>query len=90
MVNRIFDDIREEMTHAAEKYAPEFASMNEALGTIRAEYRELEDTIVQHQGGARIREEAIQVAAMAIKLVRYIDDKDAFDRSAEHFEEEKP
>ena len=86
-INRVFNDIRNELARAGQKYAPEFASMNEALGTIRAEYCELEDTIVLHRDPARIREEAIQVAAMAIKLVRYIDEKDAFDRSAEYFEE---
>ena len=72
-MDRIFNDICAELARAGAKYAPEFASMNEALGTIRAEYRELEDALVQHQGGARIREEAVQVAAMAIKLVQYLD-----------------
>lgn len=90
MRSDIFVAINWELLRAAEKYETRFRSLNEALGTIRAEYRELEDTIVQHQGRDRIQEEAVQVAAMAIKLVRYIDEKDAFDRSAEHFKEEKP
>ena len=69
-MDRVFNDIRNEMARAGQKYAPEFASMNEALGTIRAEYCELEDAIVQHQGGARVREEAIQVADRVLVMAR--------------------
>lgn len=72
-MDRVFNDIKDELDRAGAKYAPTFNSLNEALGTIRAEYRELEDTIVQHQSPENIREEAIQVAAMAVKLIEFLE-----------------
>lgn len=71
----IFADIDVELSRANTKYAPTFNSLNEALGTITAEYTELSAEIIAHSPSERIREEAIQVAAMAVKLVQYLDSK---------------
>jgi hypothetical protein len=72
-MNIIFQDIDAELLRANTKYASEFNSMNEALGTLYAEFTELKTAIVAHSSPERIREEAIQVAAMAVKLAQYLD-----------------
>lgn len=66
-------DIKRELIRGARKYGSVFNSPNEALGTIYSEFTELKNAIVAHEPPARIREEAVQVAAMAIKLVQYLD-----------------
>lgn len=69
----IYADIEAELNRANQKYQSRFNSLNEALGTIRAEYCELESEIVQHAAPERVREEAVQVAAMCVKLIQYLD-----------------
>jgi len=70
---RYAEEIDAELARAGNKYAMEFNSLNEALGTIRAEYRELEDDIIRHATPERIKAEALQVAAMCVKLVQYLE-----------------
>jgi hypothetical protein len=72
-IAKIFADIALELESANKMYAPRFNSLNEALGTIRAEYCELESEIVIHGRPERIRAEAIQVAAMCCKLAQYLE-----------------
>ena len=71
----LYAEIEAELQRAAEKYEPEFADIMQALGVLYAEFCELRDEIIQHSPPERVREEAIQVAAMAQKLVRYLDGK---------------
>lgn len=69
----IYADISAELDRAGAKYEPRFHSLNEALGTIYGEFCELRQEIVGHGPHYRVRDEAIQVAAMAVKLVQYLD-----------------
>ena len=46
-----------------------FHTIHEAIGVIREEYLELEDAIFKNKPKARVEEEAIQVAAMCIRLL---------------------
>ena len=71
----IYSDIDAELKRAAEKYEPEFVDIMQALGVIYAEFCELRAEIIKHSPPERVREEAIQVAAMAQKLVQYLDGK---------------
>lgn len=73
IVDKIFKDIDEELIRANEKYDPNFRSLNEALGTLYAEFCELRNDIIGHEPPHKVRLEAIQVAAMAIKTVQYLD-----------------
>ena len=61
-------DIEAELKRAAEKYEPEFSDIMQALGVITAEYTELANEIIRHSPPERVREEAVQVAAMSEKL----------------------
>lgn len=54
------------------KHGSEFASTHEAIAVLREEYLELEQEVF-HGDRTRIREEALQVAAVAIKLVMHVD-----------------
>ena len=54
------------------KHGDEFASTHEAIAVLREEYLELEHEVF-HGDRTRIREEALQVAAVAIKLVMHVD-----------------
>ena len=71
----VYADIEAELKRAAEKYEPEFSDIMQALGVICAEFCELRDEIIKHSPPERVREEAVQVAAMATKLVQYLDGK---------------
>lgn len=79
------DLIKQEMESIPEKYQKPFNSIHEGLGVLREEYLELEDEIFfgekraksQTDDGsykllheARIRKEAIQVAAMAARIIQ--------------------
>lgn len=72
---QILSNVLQELEQSKAKYYPRFHSLNEALGTIRAEYRELEDEIVKHAAPERIKAEALQVAAMCVKLIQYLETK---------------
>ena len=69
----IYAEIQTELERAGAKYEERFHSLNEALGTIYGEFCELRQEIVGHGPHYRVREEAVQVAAMAVKLVQYLD-----------------
>lgn len=76
--------IRLEMESIPEKYQKPFNSMHEGLGVLLEEYRELESEIFFGEKKAkqeyphsakevyrdRVREEAIQVAAMAARIIQ--------------------
>ena len=67
-------EIFAELDRANSKYASRFNSLNEALGTLYAEFSELRQEIVAHGPTGSIRAEAVQVVAMCIKLIQYLDD----------------
>ena len=65
-------EIREEMEMAEDRHGP-FHSLHEALAVIREEYLELEAAIFwgnkNGNNNATVRSEALQVAAMATRLL---------------------
>lgn len=67
----IFDEIKEELEFSDKKFSTGFNSNQEWLGTLREEYKELEKEIFKSKevwkGNLKMKKEAIQVAAMAIK-----------------------
>ena len=71
----ISQQILEELERANSKYEPRFNSINEALGTVYAEFCEMRNDIVGHEPVHKIRSEAVQVAAMCIKLIQFLDVK---------------
>ena len=70
----ILDEVCVELKRANSIHPATFNSSNEAAGVIREEYLELERELV-HGNPERAREEAIQLAAMAVKAVQYLDGK---------------
>lgn len=58
--------IRREAREAEERYGP-FTSAHEALGVLLEEFQELTEAICDHSADA-VRREAIQVAAVALRL----------------------
>ena len=71
----ISQQILEELERANSKYESRFHSMNEALGTVYAEFCEMRNDIVGHEPVHKIRSEAVQVAAMCVKLIQFLDGK---------------
>lgn len=69
----ILEEIEAELKRAAAIHGG-FNSSNEAAGVIREEYLELEAELF-HGSPDRARAEAIQLAAMAVKAVQYLDKK---------------
>jgi len=67
----VFNEIKEEIEFSNKKFQTKFNSNQEWLGTLREEYKEFEDEIFMSKGvwkaNERIKKEAIQVVAMAIK-----------------------
>ena len=67
----VFNEIKEEIEFSNKKFQTKFNSNQEWLGTLREEYKEFEEEIFKSKevwkGNERIKKEAIQVAAMAIK-----------------------
>ena len=70
----ILDEVQAELDRANSLHAATFNSSNEAAGVIREEYLELEHELF-HGDPERAREEAIQLAAMAVKAIMYLDKK---------------
>lgn len=68
------DEVQAELDRANSIHPATFNSSNEAAGVVREEYLELEHELF-HGNPERAREEAIQLAAMAVKTVIYIDNK---------------
>ena len=75
MASAIAEEVKHEIDRAEEKYGP-FHSLHEGLAVLREEYQELEQEIFWgHQKSGNtdgVRREAIQVAAMAIKIAMQI------------------
>lgn len=72
----VLDEVQEEVASAEAKW-PAMNSAHEAYGVLMEEIRELEEHIFTNQkrrNMAEMRAEAIQVAAMAVRLVRDICD----------------
>ena len=77
-LSRVLHEVREEVERAEEKW-PAMNSAHEALGVLKEEMRELTDHCDMKQSlrvPEEIRKEALQVAAMAVRLVRDIVDGD--------------
>ena len=74
--NGLIDEIVEE-TNRAQKEYHDFASMHEAYGVLAEEVAELFDCVRLKQNAVlrdrRIREEAIQVAAVALRIAEQAD-----------------
>ncbi len=72
LTEKVALEIREEMERAENLYGP-FHSLHEALAVIREEYLELEQAIFwgnkNGNNKATVRLEALQVAAMATRLL---------------------
>ena len=70
-MQEIFKQIRKEIEFSNKKFKTGFNSTNEWLGVLREEYKELEQEIFDSKevwkGNNKMKKEAIQVAAMAIK-----------------------
>ena len=70
-IDQILADVKEEILRSNELHQQAFHSNQEWLGTLREEYKELENEIFKSKevwaGNDRMKKEAIQVAAMAIK-----------------------
>lgn len=74
MMLDIFDEVFVELNRANSIHPATFNSSNEAAGVIREEYLEAE-TELFHGDPERAREELIQLAAMCVKAVQYLDRK---------------
>ena len=72
MMLDIFDEVFVELNRANSIHPATFNSSNEAAGVIREEYLEAE-TELFHGDPERARTELIQLAAMAVKAVQYLD-----------------
>jgi hypothetical protein len=75
-LQNVLDEVREEVASAEAKW-PAMNSAHEAYGVLMEEIRELEEHVFTNQkrrNMAEMRAEAIQVAAMAVRLVRDICD----------------
>lgn len=73
--NNLAEDINEELGRAS-KHGSNFTSMHEAYGVILEELDEVWEITKlkkRDRNAAEIREELIQVAAMAIKAIHSID-----------------
>jgi hypothetical protein len=70
-VEQIFKDVENELIRANKKF-PNFHSPHEGYGVIKEEFEELWDQIKINKtctGNRLMRNEAIQVAAMAVKFI---------------------
>ena len=70
----ILDEVFVELNRANSIHPATFNSSNEAAGVIRGEYLEAEQELF-HGDPDRARTELIQLAAMAVKAVQYLDGK---------------
>jgi len=74
-MKNIIDEITVEFGNAVRDY-PAFNSEHEGLAVIREKYKGLETEIFNSDrfgARARMRDDAVQLAVMAVKLVRFID-----------------
>lgn len=76
-IKNIMIQIQNECLAASEQY-PEFHSAHEGYGVLAEEFRELEAEIFKNHHNrdlSKMRHEAIQVAAMAVRLIHDVIDK---------------
>ena len=70
-LDKVINEIKTEIELSNKKFKLSFNSNQEWLGTLREEYIEFEEEIFNSKevwkGNPKIKKEAIQVAAMAIK-----------------------
>ena len=70
-IDQVLTAVKQEILRSNEIHQEKFHSNQEWLGTLREEYKELEREIFESkevwEGNSRMRKEAIQVAAMAVK-----------------------
>lgn len=75
MASAVAEEVKHEIDRSEEQYGP-FHSLHEGLAVLREEYKELEDAIfwgVSKDGDTqRVRDKAIQVAAMATRIVMMV------------------
>jgi hypothetical protein len=74
---QIIDTIADELERALLNWG-DFASAHEGIAVIREEYLELEHEVF-HGSPDKARAEAVQLGAMAAKLIRYLDIKREMD-----------
>lgn len=67
----IFDEVQAERERALEAYGT-FNSAHEAYGVIKEEFEEMWDAI-KEKDILHAREEAIQLAAMAVEFAKWVD-----------------
>jgi hypothetical protein len=67
-ISDILQDVSETFDRSNTKHGP-FVSVHDGLGVLREEYLELEKEVFWGHDKSKIRAEAIDVAAMAVKLV---------------------
>lgn len=68
-IRDILDLILEEYIRATSKFPRPFSSGHEGYGVIKEELDELWDEIKQDGGKQRKKEEAVQLAAMAVRFI---------------------
>lgn len=73
------DCVRSQVNHAGERYGP-FKSSHEGLGVLTEEFDELKDEI-RANDLRRIRIEAIQVSAVALRIAVCCEDEEFKKRS---------
>lgn len=74
-MNDIIEEMLTEFVQSVREY-PDFNSEHEGLAVIREKYKGVETEIfnIDRIGAqARMRDDAVQLATMAMKLVRFID-----------------
>lgn len=74
---RALRDVGKELDRAIRKY-PRFQSAHEGIAVLREEYLELETEVFKRpkkRRNGKMREEAIQTAAMALRFVMDVTDR---------------
>jgi hypothetical protein len=72
IMSKITKNIIEELESSNQKHGA-FNSTHEALAVIREEYLEFEQEIFHGKDKSAARQEAIQLAAMAVKFIAMLD-----------------
>jgi NTP pyrophosphatase (non-canonical NTP hydrolase) len=72
----VMSDVRNELDRAYAKHGREKWGRHEFYGVLKEEVDELWDAIKADEPSSRVRDEAIQVAAM---VVRYLETGDRYD-----------
>jgi NTP pyrophosphatase (non-canonical NTP hydrolase) len=75
---RVITEIDEELHRAKTKHTRNFSSTHEGYAVLAEEVDELWDEVKKNGSQDRIREEAIQVAAMAIRIIQELTNINSF------------